>query len=176
MAAPVRPAGVKAFGKEKYVFVPTIANVAAPTLAEVTGASSLDLTGYLYVEGFDGVTADTGRVTAPRRLSDTTTFESMGTTSYTISDLTYAFDPQAAALSNGKKAFEKLPEGTTGYLVRRRGIDRNTDMATGQFVSVFPVAFGAQTEVLTSTDEAGEVAIRQGAAITNTPTANVALV
>jgi hypothetical protein len=162
MTAPVRPNGVQAFGKEKWAYTPTIASTSLiPTTAEATSASGIDLSGYLYADGFDGVTAEPTRNTAPRRLADTQVYDTLGTTSFGVSDLNYAFDPQAAALSNGKKAYEKLPEGTSGYLIRRLGIDRNTDFATGQFVDVIPVTFGPQTVVKTGTDESAEVAIRQ---------------
>ena len=175
MTAPIRPASVKTFGKQNWIYVPTIADIAAPTAAEVNSASGLDLSGYLFVDGFDGVTGDTTRVTDPRRIADTVTYEGIGTSSYSMSDLQYAFDPQAAALSNGKKAFEKLPEGTSGYLIRRLGIDRNTTPAAGQFVSVFPVSFGVQLEVEVGDAESAVVAIRQPVAITGAPSINVAI-
>jgi hypothetical protein len=175
MTAPIRPSGVQAFGKEKWAFVPAIADTAAPTVAEVTSASGLDLTGYLYADQFEGTTIDQGTNTSPRRIADTRVFGVLGTSTYNISPLVYSFDPQAAALSNGKKAFEKLTPGTTGYLVRRFGIDRNTDFAAGQFIDVFAVTFGDQNVIKTAADETGEVAISQPVSVNNVPVQNVAI-
>lgn len=175
MTAPTRPAGVKTFGKQNWIFVPTIASQAAPTATEINSASGLDLSGYIYAEEFEGANVDTTRVSAPRRVSDTVIYEGIGTSTWTMSDLVYSFDPQAAALSNGKKAYEKLTEGTSGYLVRRFGVDRNTTPAAGQFVSVFPVTFGPQVEDEVGDGENAEVAIRQSVAITNAPSTNVAI-
>jgi hypothetical protein len=176
MTAPTRPNGVQAFGKENWWYTPTIASGAlAPTVAEVGSASGIQLTGYLYADGFDGVTAEPSRNAAPRRLADTQTYEALGTTAFSVSDLTYSFDPQAAAASAPKKAKEVLPEGTSGFLVRRQGIDRNTNIAAGQFVDVIPVSFGPQIPVNTSTDESAEVAIRQPVTVTGAPAINVAV-
>lgn len=176
MAAPIRPNGVKTFGKEKYIFVPTVASVTAPTATEINSASGLDLTGFLYVDGFDGPSAEAGRVTAPRRVGDTESYEAIGTTSYTFSNLVYAFDPQAATGAVGKKAYEKLPEGTTGYIVQRLGIDRDTDVAAAQRVNLFPIQVGPQVIGRTGDDESAEVSVTQGVAITGKPTLDVAVV
>ncbi len=176
MAAPIRPNGVQTFGREKWVFVPTIADKLAPTVAEVTAGTVLDVTGYLYVEGFEGFTAEASRVSAPRRILDTIVNQSLGTTTFSMSDLLYAYDPQSAALSNGKKAFEKLIEGATGFMVCRFGIVASTDLAAGQFVDVVPVALGPQVPVKTSADETGEAAIRQAVSVTGAAAVNRAII
>lgn len=175
MAEPIRPNPAKAFGRTNYIFVPTIADPAAPTVAEVTGSSALDLTNMIYADGFDGVTADSTRVTAPRRIGDTKVFQSLGPTSYTISDLVYTFDPQAAALSNERKAYEKLPDGTTGYLVVRRNVPKATAPAAGQKVTVIPIRVGAPVETEQGDAEAAEVAVRQAVEVTNDPATAVAI-
>lgn len=176
MAAPIRPNGVQTFGKEKWVFVPTIADPSAPTVTEVTAGTVLDVTGYFYADGFDGFGADTSRVSAPRRVLDTRQDQRLGLTTFTMGDLTYAYDPQAAAASDGKKAFEKLLEAATGYFVRRVGIDADTDLAAGQFVDVISVELGPQIPVKTSSGEDGEAAIRQAVGATGTLEVNVAIV
>lgn len=175
MAAPIRPNGVQTFGKEKWSFVTTIANKNAPTAAEINAASSLDISGFLYSEGFEGFNAEPSRVNAPRRVLDTVVNQSLGTTTFSMSDLLYSYDPQAAAASDGKKALEKLVEGTTGYFVRRLGIDADTDFAAGQFVDVVPVALGPQVPVKTSSGEEGEAAIRQAVSVTGEIARNKAI-
>ncbi len=99
----------------------------------------------------------------------------IGESQLTLGELRYAFNPQGAALSDGKKAFEKFPEGTTGFLVCRLGIDRDTDIAADQFVTVYPVEFGPQQETTEGDAEAAEVAITQSVAITGPKRMNTAV-
>lgn len=168
MAAPIRPASAKTYGAEKWVFVPTIADTDAPTVAEVTAVSGLDISCYLF--GDSGrPTQSTNRVTAQRRICDTAVYERIGDTTYAGGELLYALDPQAAAGSDGKKAWETLPAGTTGYLVRRFGLPVATDFAAGQFVDAFPVELGPAMPTASGDGEAGEVAATQAFAVTGPP-------
>src|SRR3954469_12179409 len=127
MTAPLRPSASKAYLRNSWVFVPTVAGYAAgtgPTAVEVTGASSLDVSLMLY-DSSAQPSQSTNLARAPKRLGDGTTYEFVGETQATIGELRYSFDPQAAAASTGKKAKEKFTPGTTGFLVNRRGIDIN---------------------------------------------------
>lgn len=175
MAAPIRPAGVKAYLKDKWVFVPTLTSTTAPSLAELNAASALDISLMMY-ESSARPSQSTNMARAPRRLGDGATYEFVGESQASIGELRYSFAPQAAALSDGKKAFEKFPAGTTGYLVNRLGIDRNTDLATGQFVTVYPVEFGEQHETTEGDGEGAEVAIVQPVAQTGPKSLNKAIV
>lgn len=168
MAAPIRPAGTSAFGHEKWIYVASVANMEAVDLSsEVGGADSLDLTGYFYADGFDGPGADTSRVTAPRRLLDQTLLSKLGATTHTFGDLLYSIDPQAAALSNAKKAYEKLVPGSDGVLLWAPGVeDPNDDLVAGDFVIPYAAEFGPQIITRTSTGEEGEFAVRQAVSLT----------
>lgn len=174
MAAPIRPSATKAYLREKVVFVPTIAAEGAPTVAELTGASALDVTKMLYASSARP-SQTTNLARAPRRLGDGATYEFVGESQSSIGEVRYSFDPQAAAASDGKKAAEKFVEGTTGFLVYRWGIDRDTDVAAGQFVTVVPVEFGPQNETTEGDGEAAEVAIVQTVAQTGPKSMNVAV-
>lgn len=174
MAAPIRPASSKAYGREKWVFVPTIADTDAPTVAEVTAGTVLDISCYLF-ESTGRPGATTNLVDRERRICDTVTFQQVGTTTYSGGEMQASFDPQAAALSDGKKAWEKFPEGTTGYLVRRLGIDVDTDLAAGQFVDVFPVEFGVPVPGTVGDGESRESSFMSTFAITSTPAFNKAI-
>lgn len=168
MAAPVRPAGAKAYGREKWLFVPAIADVNAPKVTEMTATGVLDMSCYFYSDsGRPDVSQN--RVQAPKRVCDTSQFESLGDASWTGGDAMYAVDPQAATGSDGKKAFEALPEGTTGFLVRRFGKAFDTDVAVGDFVSTFPVEFGKVLDTIEGDGESAEVAIKQAYAVTGEP-------
>jgi hypothetical protein len=174
MTAPIRPNPAKAFGTEKWAYVPTIANTATPLVTEVNAAGALDVT-MMFFASSARPDASVNMAKAARRVGDIESYEFVGETSYTFGEVHYSFDPQGAALSNGVKAYEKFPAGTTGYLVRRLGIDRNTDFAASQFVSMFPVAFGPQVETTEGDNESAEVAIKQGVALTGPPILKKAL-
>lgn len=166
MAAPVRPNSTKAYLRDKWVFVPTgTYDPSAPSLAILNAATALDVTKMFFASSARP-SQSTNLARAPRRLGDGETYEFVGESQRTIGEVRYSFDPQAAALSTGKKAFEKFPAGTTGFLVNRLGLDRDTDLATGQFVTSYPAEFGPQMETLEGDGEGAEVAIVQTVAQT----------
>lgn len=175
MAAPTRPAGTKAYLRDKWVFVPTLTSQTAPSLAELNAASSLDVSSMLY-DSSARPSQSTNLAKAPKRIGDGQTYEFVGESALSFGEIRYAFNPQGAALSTGKLAYEKFPEGTTGFLVNRLGIDRNTDLAVGQFVTVYPVEFGPQQEDREGDAEGAEVAIVQTVGITGPKSLNKAIV
>jgi len=168
MAEPLRPSATPVHGRESWIFVPAIADKAAPTVAELTAAGSLDVTRIVFADS-GKPSQSTNRVTQQRRLGDTTVPEFIGDTSYTGGDLTYALDPQAAAGADGKKMWELVPEGTTGYLVRRLGVPRATAPTAGQFVDVYPVGFGPSMPTTVGDAESAEAAAMCTFAVTDTP-------
>ena len=176
MAAPIRPADTKAYLRDKWVFVPTgTYDPANPSLAVLGAASALDVTKMFFASSARP-SQSTNLARAARRLGDGETYEFVGESQSTFGEVRYAFNPQAAALSDGKKAFEKFPAGTTGFLVNRLGIDRDTDLAVGQFVTSYPVEFGPQLESLEGDGEAAQVAIVQTVAQTGPKELNKAVV
>jgi len=168
MTEPLNPAATKTHGRKNWIFVPTLASPSAPTVTEITGASSLDITNIIFADSGQP-SQSTNRVTANRRWGTTTTHEFIGDTAYTGGDMTYALDPQAVAASDGKKLWEKIPAGTTGYLVRRLGVSRSVTPTVGQFVDVFPVEFGPSMPVESGSDEASEAAAMCSFAVTGDP-------
>jgi hypothetical protein len=165
MAAPLNPNGVGVQGNIKIVWVETIADMAAPTALEINAGTSLDVSYYLYDSGWaPGVTSN--RVTSPRRLASRKSRERFGTTTETLGDLVYVVDPQAAAGADGKKAYEALTEGSTGYFVERPGEDADSDIAAGDFVNVYPVEVGPQVITGDPSDEAAEFQVTQPVSIT----------
>lgn len=171
MAAPVRPDPSQAYGTEKWVFCPT----STLSVATLTGATALDVTDMM-LDSSARPDADTNLVEAPMRVGDTESFQFAGKTAWTWGEFRYAFNPQGAALSDGVKAYEKFPAGTTGFFYCRPGIDRDTDLAIGQFVEEYPVEFGVQVRVKEGDGEGSEWAIKQTLAITNEPTLRQVLV
>lgn len=175
MADPIRPDSTKTFKRENWIYVPAIAAPGAPTVAEVTTATGLDVSLVLFANGTAQPDANTNRVTAERRFADGNQYEQIGVTQHTGGDMLYAFADQAAAGADGKKMYETLPEGTTGYLVRRRGVARDTTPAAGQFVHVYPVEFGPSTPATAGDGETAEAAMKATFAITGPPQFNVAI-
>lgn len=175
MAEPIRPASTKTRGKSNWIFIPTIASVAlAPTVAEANAASGLDITRIIF--GSSGKPdQSTNRVTAERRFGDTKVFEFIGDSNVTGADMVYVFAAQAAAGSDGKKWFEKIPEGTTGFLLERKGIARATAVIAGQFGNVYPVEFGPSFPTDAGQDESAESAMKVTFAVTSDPAINIAI-
>lgn len=165
MATPLTPAGVKVQGNIKTIFTPTL-DMGAPSLATLTGVDALEITNILY--------ADSGRYTAeqttgaaPRRVGTTKTWQQFGTTTDSFSGaLHYVVDPQAAAASDGKKAYEKFPEGTTGFIFQVPGVDTDADLAVGDFGIPIPVEFGARYIDGDPTDEFNEFGVMQQIIVT----------
>lgn len=165
MATPLTPAGVKVQGNIKTVFVPTL-SLTAPSLAAIVGAGSLEITNILYADsGRYAVDSATGA--APRRLGTSRTWQQFGTALESFNGvLRYVIDPQAAAASDGKKAYEAFPNGTTGFILEVPGIDTDDDLAVGDFGRVIPVKFGDQNIIGDVTDEFAEFAVEQAVIVT----------
>lgn len=172
MAVPIKPAFSLAYGKESWGFAPAVANAATPLLTELNAVTGLNLSCMLFGEQ-DGLSGDTEKVTLPRRMCETEQYQANGSTTYTMADLAVQFDPQAAAASNGKKAWETLIAGAKGYLWRRQGLDATTDLATGQFVDLVPVEIGPRIPGKTSTGADGVFSFTSPVSVTGRPTFNV---
>lgn len=118
--------------------VMTLANPAAPTVAEINAGTTIDATCYL-TNGFNP-DASTATITDDR-LCLAQVLEDKGTTTWSIDDLEYIYDVQnAASLSN--KLYAALPEGATPFIVARYGMNVDTAAIAGQKVDVFPSKVG----------------------------------
>lgn len=164
MAEPLRPAPTKLYGRENWVLIPSVADINAITATEWNAASSLDITRIVFAST-GTPTQSTNRVTAERRLGDTRLGEFIGTSTVTGGDMLYAFADQAAALSDGKKLHEKIPEGTTAVLAQRRGVGRATAAAAGQFYNAYGVEFGPSFPAAAGDGESSESAMTVSFAI-----------
>lgn len=165
MATPLTPAGVKVQGNLKRIYVPTL-DPNAPSLATLTGVGALEITNVLYADtGWYQKETTTGA--APRRVGTTKVWQQFGTANESFSgQLRYTVDPQAAAASDGKKAYEAFPEGTVGYVFELPGIDTDADPAVGDFGVPIPVEFGPRYITGDTTDEFAEFTVVQGIIVT----------
>lgn len=177
MPAPIKPQKKTANGKDSWWLVPAVADLNAPTVAEVNAASGLNITCFLLAEQ-EGVTAATEKVALARLLCETTTTEGLGDTTFSMADVQVVFDPQAAAGSDGKKAWDLLADGFTGVAVRRQGVRAPDDAAVtaGQFVDAVPVEIAPLTPGKSSTGADGIYTATASVAVTATPAFNKAVV
>lgn len=176
--AVITPSLVKSYGREKWLWVPGangIADTDAPTIGELSAVGVLDLTGYLFADQFGGPTTTTNKGTLPRRFSETVQYQASGTRTWDMPDLVLAVDPQAAPGSDGKKALEALTEGASGFLVQRQGDLASVDIATGDYVNVYPVSVDKPLASKTGNDEFAVFALSQSVSITAEPTTLVAV-
>ena len=122
------PPGVDALGRRNAIFVPT----SDFSVATLSGATAVELICYL-TKGTFGMSAETERGTDERECS-VETFEVLGSTKWSVSDLEYVWEPQADAASPTNKAYDTLKEGTSGFLVVRFGLANDTALAADQKV------------------------------------------
>jgi len=169
------PAGVKAEGNLKVAYVPTIANLATPTIVEVTAAGSLDVS--FFITGGNFKPSGEQARGDDRRVGSKQTFEALGREKSTIDDIVYIADPQAAALAAGNKAMELFQPGVAGYFVVRYGLDAETvDFVAAQKVDIWPIVFGVQNKsALAENDEFAKITIVQAVAVTGIVKKQVAL-
>lgn len=178
MVAPTKPQLVIANGKDSWFYVAAIANKNAPTALEINAGTALNISCYLWSD-FEGVTSSTAKITLPRLLCEINQYEANDVTTFSSSDLDFAMAPQAAAASDGKKAWDKFKAGgLTGFLVQRQGITADqtaSEAAAGQFVNVIPVEIGKAIPGKTSTGPDGVYRATAPVAVTAEPAWNVAV-
>lgn len=137
-----QPTSIPADGNLKVVWVPTIAIPGAPTVAELTGGTVVDLSLYLTGGGFTPSTDE--QAVADPRLAARQNFERRGRYTDGLS-LMYVFQGQSLAASDNK-AHSTLTPGATGYIVARWGADYSVALAAADVVDVYPAECGVQVK------------------------------
>lgn len=176
MSVPVKPALKRAFARDRWYWVPAIADPAAPTVAEITATAGFNLSCSLFGDTQDGFDATTDKVTLPRRNCETDVFQVHGSTTHAAPDLLVSFQPQSASGSDGKKAWEAMDDLATGFLVRGQDLDPLIDSVAGDFVDVVPAQLATKVPMKTANDASGVYAFKVGASIIDKPHYNVAIV
>ncbi|RSX46119.1 hypothetical protein [Bifidobacterium castoris] len=127
-------------GMVKTVFVPTIKDIKAPTVAELTGNGVLDMSMWLTGDGFQAThgqnmidddregSAEVGQIPGQETWTDTL---------LRVVDNINRVDAAGKTVDN--TLVETLTRGKTGYFVRRRGLPSDEAFAAGQKVSVLPI-------------------------------------
>lgn len=121
-------------GKTRVSWVPTIANNAAPTAAELNAGTTL--TSVITPDGVVGFEPETAAVDNSSLAS---TFDTK-----TIGRASFGGTMLRLKKQDGTDTARNLftTRGTTGYIVIRRWVDFDTAWASGQRVSVYPVTVG----------------------------------
>lgn len=177
MPEPLRPLPAKAYLRENWIFIPTIASAAlAPTVAEATGASALDFTNMVFADAAPTPEQNTELVEQERRLGDAGLYQSIGPTTYTGGQVTAAFNQQGVAAADDVKFWEKFSAGNiTGFLAYRINVAKATAILAGQFLDVYPCEFGPLMPVKQGQGAGAEGAVRGSWAITSAPKFKVAV-
>lgn len=123
--------------------VPAIADTTAPTLAELTAGTVVDISCYLSPDGF-ALTVDQATIT-DERLCTTQVFGKPGRKTYTLA-LT-GIDNTNSDNEDDNDLVDALDEGVAQYLVRRRGLPFDDEIDVGQKVTVIPFEAGVKQDV-----------------------------
>lgn len=162
MGAP-NPKGTRSFGNRRRLWVKSITDLEAMTVAEATALTSLDITLISYAtSGRPG--AEVTRGQSPRRLGGTTTLERRGQTNRTFGDLVYTYGPQKPDNDPANVAYSKLKDFEEGFIVEFLGIPGEDDdwaPTADDRYTVYPVELGPQVESETGDAEGDEFAITQ---------------
>lgn len=118
--------------------VAAIADLDAPTVAELNAGSSTALTCYLTDQGWQPSTSE--ETATDPRLCSRATFEKRGRYQDSLT-VVYVYNPKSPSNDEARLA---LPAGTTGYLVARWGDDFEDAWAAGDIVDVIPFEAGVQ--------------------------------
>ena len=125
-------------GQVRVAYVPTIANIAAPTTTELN--AGIILSGTMTPDGLKGFEATTADVPTDKLNSSYDTV-SIGRDSY--SNTAIGLYKQTVGADTIRTT---LTRGTTGYIVVRRGIPESTGWASTQQVEVYPIICGRRKE------------------------------
>lgn len=135
-------ADVFADGNTRVAWVPSIANLAAPTTTELN--AGILLQSFLTADGLMGFEATSAEVDTSSLAStfDTKTIgrDSFSNTGLRLKKQTYGSDT----------VFSTLTRGTSGFIAIRRGIVETTAWASTQALETYPVTCG-QTKFLAPT-------------------------
>lgn len=129
-------ADMLADGAVKVTFVPSITNKAAPTVAELTAGTAVDLECLITADGLD-ISVDEQVVAIPK-LCETFDAQSPGRATYGVTLTCVRKDVDAEDV-----AWDTLVRKASGFLVIRYGTPATTDYVAAQKnLAVFPVTFG----------------------------------
>lgn len=129
-------------GNIKTVLVPTVANLAAPTVAIANGGTAIDISCYLTPGGF-ALTVDQATITDERECDRLT----RGAPGRKTPSLAITGIDNTNSASTDNELAEALTEGSTWVAIRRRGKPFDEDFEASDVVSVTEFTVGVRGEV-----------------------------
>lgn len=164
------PPGVDAEGAVTIIWTPT----ATLSKAVLEGSTAVAMTCYL-TKGTFGESAETERGTDERECSKTV-YETLGKTKWTLNNLDYVWDPQAAPADPDNQAYETLAPRTPGFITVRYGVDVDDPLTVGEKVDQFPCTVGEQVRKGRDGSAAEKLKITQEVVVTGEVSRDVAIV
>lgn len=157
MATPSKPTKVQVVKRRRLWLVDTIANAAAPTDDEINAG---DYLGCYPLQDQAGPTSTPNLVSLPALMCEADVEQDFGNVTHEHPPIRFAWDPQAAAASAGKKAWDLVKNGYTGNIVWEFGelADADDQVTATDFVTVVPCKIMVTDEEPTSTGEDGIMA------------------
>lgn len=125
-------------GKERWDYVPSIANIAAPTTTELN--AGIRISQWMTKDGATGFQVETAD--APTS-SIESTFDTSTNGRRTFNNPRIRLKKQ----SGTDTAYDTLLPDLAGYLTRRRSLAAATAFASAQKIRVYPVVFGEASDV-----------------------------
>jgi hypothetical protein len=129
-------------GNIKTVLVPAVANLSAPTVAEATAVTAVDISCYLTPGGF-AITVDQATITDEREC-DTITRNAPGRKTPTLSIT--GIDNTNSAVTDNELA-DALTEGSRWIALRRRGKAHDAPFVASDVVTATEFVVGVRSEV-----------------------------
>lgn len=127
-------------GNTKATFVPAVASLSAPTVAELTAVGIVACEEFITADGLN-ISIDQGAVEGDT-LASTQTFQGPGRTQAGI-ELTFFRDN----VTGNDRMWSTMTNGTEGFWVVRRGVAYSTGYAIGQKVAIYTVTCGEPSEL-----------------------------
>lgn len=160
----VFPDATKALGNTSTIISQTIANPEEPTLAELTGAGSVNASCYLY--GDPSFTRSAARGDKPRRSCETKSRQGFGVETVEAGDLQYVVSPQGALTDPANKVKAALPDYGEVFVTLRRGKPAKIEeIAVGDVVTIHQVETGPKNDTKTGDTDQDEYSVTQGMAV-----------
>lgn len=131
-------------GRMKTILVPQLANPSAPTIAELKMGT--DISCYIELGGFN-FNPTQATISDQRECSDQD-YQRPGRKSVGDASITVIDNTNSEFAAEYNKAVEAMAEGTSCYIVRRRGLPAGDDFKVGHTVTVIPVVFGEKQPVV----------------------------
>ena len=137
------PAGIETIAKNRFVWVPSIADIAAPTIAEIDAGTEFSCALTEFDPGVDASESE------DKRLCRKDAAKRSGSVTYSISDLPIIInDPQTA-----DPFIDQLESGVTGFIAVFPNIAPGTATAAAQRAWIYAVTVKTKTPQKFSTDD-----------------------